>query len=229
MAARLNNGLYIAAHGGHNGESHNHNDVGDILVYDDGYPVIIDVGAGTYTSKTFGKSRYDLWFNTSPYHNLATINGQPQMSGKQFAASEVSYLNNNQTVQFKMNLSKAYPVEAKLENWERMLLIDRAKGITISDKYIFKEKPDSIMQTFMTTCTVNLDIPGVIVFIEPNGQKVKLGYDKNQWAVSKEKIQLTQPEDAKFLVTWEGRDIWRILLRNTSLMQIDQFQYGISK
>ena len=229
MAARLNNGLYVASHAGHNGESHNHNDVGDILVYDEGFPVIIDVGAGTYTSKTFGKNRYDLWFNTSPYHNLPTINGKQQMAGKEFKATDVSYANNNQMVQFKMNLTKSWLPDAGIINWERLLLIDREKGFTLSDTYELSQKPATITQSFMTTCTVNLDTPGVILLIEPNGQKVKIGYDKHKWIATKEKISLTQPEDAKFLITWEGRDIWRILLTNTSLLEKDQFQYGISK
>ncbi|MDB5010159.1 MAG: Heparinase family protein, partial [Mucilaginibacter sp.] len=49
MASRSANGLFVAAHGGNNGESHNHNDVGDFMIYADNYPVIIDVGSGTYT------------------------------------------------------------------------------------------------------------------------------------------------------------------------------------
>jgi len=46
-------GLYVAAKGGHNAESHNHNDVGNFIVYADGYPALIDVGVETYTAKTF--------------------------------------------------------------------------------------------------------------------------------------------------------------------------------
>ncbi len=40
-------GLYLAAQGGHNGESHNHNDVGNFIVFHDGQPVLIDVGVET--------------------------------------------------------------------------------------------------------------------------------------------------------------------------------------
>src|SRR5581483_5025075 len=42
-------GLFVAAQGGHNDESHNHNDVGNFIVYYNGLPVLIDVGRGTYT------------------------------------------------------------------------------------------------------------------------------------------------------------------------------------
>src|SRR5690242_21194986 len=45
MAARATagsaQGLYVAAQGGHNAESHNHNDVGNFIVYANGEPVLI--------------------------------------------------------------------------------------------------------------------------------------------------------------------------------------------
>jgi hypothetical protein len=39
-----NNGLFLGLQGGHNAESHNHNDVGNFIVYFDGKPALIDVG-----------------------------------------------------------------------------------------------------------------------------------------------------------------------------------------
>ncbi|MBR2460928.1 MAG: heparinase II/III family protein, partial [Clostridia bacterium] len=47
-------GIFVAMKGGTNGEQHNHNDVGNIVVYYNGNPVFIDTGAGTYTKDTFG-------------------------------------------------------------------------------------------------------------------------------------------------------------------------------
>ena len=46
-------GMILVAKGGHNGESHNHNDVGSFMLYVDGEPVILDAGNMTYTAKTF--------------------------------------------------------------------------------------------------------------------------------------------------------------------------------
>ena len=229
MAARLDNGLYLASHAGHNGESHNHNDVGDILVYDQGYPVIIDVGAGTYTSRTFSSKRYDLWFNTSPYHNLPTINGNEQKPGKNYTATEVKYSSNDNAAQFNMNIAKAWGEDAQLNKWVRSISADRKKGITVTDDYEMKQKPEVLTQSFMTTCNVNIDQPGKIIFEEPNGRKVLLDYDAKKWTASKTKISLTQPEDAKFAGTWEGRDIYRVLLTNNSLEQKGKISYFISK
>src|SRR2546430_9673482 len=41
--------LFRSAWGGHNAQSHNHNDVGNFIVYGDGRPVLIDLGVETYS------------------------------------------------------------------------------------------------------------------------------------------------------------------------------------
>ena len=93
MAARSRagspEGLYVAAWGGHNAQSHNHNDVGNVLVFADGQPVLVDAGAPTYTAQTFSSKRYDHWAFQSAFHNLPTINGVMQGVGRSFAASRV--------------------------------------------------------------------------------------------------------------------------------------------
>ena len=45
------NGMFVAAKGGFNNESHNHNDVGTFSLYVNTIPVFIDAGVGTYTKK----------------------------------------------------------------------------------------------------------------------------------------------------------------------------------
>src|SRR5205814_5853969 len=109
MASRLSNGIFIAAHGGNNGESHNHNDVGDFIVYYKGDPVIIDVGSGTYTAKTFSSDRYKLWFNASAYHNLPTINGEQQEEGSTHAASRFDQYAAPHGDYTTIEIEKAYP------------------------------------------------------------------------------------------------------------------------
>ncbi len=54
-------GFYVAMKGGHNAESHNHNDIGNFVVYRDGLPLLVDAGVEEYTAKTFGPNRYDIW------------------------------------------------------------------------------------------------------------------------------------------------------------------------
>ena len=76
MFAWRRGGLYVAAKGGHNGESHNHNDIGNFIVYADGEPEIIDVGNCVYTAKTFGAERYELMNTRSKNHNVPLIGGR---------------------------------------------------------------------------------------------------------------------------------------------------------
>jgi hypothetical protein len=91
MTARDNAGLFLATHGGHNDESHNHNDVGDFIIYYKGKPMIIDAGRGNYTARTFSKQRYELWFTQSQHHNLPMINGIGQKDGRSFEAHDVVF------------------------------------------------------------------------------------------------------------------------------------------
>ncbi len=75
--------LVIAAKAGNNGDSHNHNDVGSFTVYKDGKPLIIDLGVGTYTARTFSKKRYEIWTMQSQFHNVPTfLEGEVENLGK---------------------------------------------------------------------------------------------------------------------------------------------------
>lgn len=213
MAARSGNGIFVASHAGNNGESHNHNDVGDFMVYANGQPVIIDVGSGTYTARTFSGSRYKLWFNTSAYHNLPTVNGIEQKEGGQYAATDVSYQQTKNTAQLSMNIKDAYPSEAGIKNWQRLVRTDKNKGaVEVDDNYAMNSPLASLTQTFMSVCDIDITAPGKIVFNLPDQTKVYLDYDASFWNISKEKMDLVTPEDQGLKHSWEGRDIWRILL-----------------
>ncbi len=180
MTERLPNGLFVAAHGGHNGESHNHNDVGDFIVYANGDPVIIDVGSGTYTSKTFSKERYGIWYNTSAYHNLPTINGQQQAEGSSHAASNVLYKKEKGRTVLSMNIEKAYPAEADLKTWKRVITTDN-KSIVISDNFETVKRINSLKQTFMTVCDADISQPGIIVFTTAMEKRFLCNMERTGW------------------------------------------------
>jgi hypothetical protein len=229
MASRSDNGLFVASHAGTNGESHNHNDVGDFMVYADGNPVIIDVGSGTYTARTFSKDRYKLWFNTSAYHNLPTINGEEQGAGLQFSATDVSYTKNKNSSQLSMNISKAYPEAAVVSSWVRDVKLDKAKGIIeVNDKYKMSSNLTGLTQTFMTVCNTDITTAGKIIFYMPDQSKVYLDYNPALWSIKKEKMELTTPEDQGLKHSWDAT-IWRILLTDKSLLQNKLISYRIHK
>src|SRR2546430_13970641 len=97
--------LYLSAWAGHNAQSHNHNDVGNFIVYGDGTPVLIGVGVETYSAKTFSAQRYEIWTMQSAYHNLPTINGIMQGAGREFQAKDVSFGETANRVTFSADIA----------------------------------------------------------------------------------------------------------------------------
>jgi len=106
--ASRKSGLYAAVKGGHNGENHNHNDVGSFVLYADGVPQIVDPGNMVYTAKTFGPDRYTLWNTRSMNHNIPIIAGFEQQPGCEHAARDVSIHENG----ISLDMAGAYPREA---------------------------------------------------------------------------------------------------------------------
>lgn len=204
-------GLYIAMQGGNNAESHNHNDVGNFIIYIDGQPAIIDVGVENYTAKTFGPNRYEIWTMQSAYHNLPTINGVMQKDGAEFKSTNVRYDANDQYAQLKMDIAKSYPVEAKVKKWERTLKLNRGKNVELTDSYELKEFIDLPQLNFMTCLEPNITVEGQID-LNPTAlfknKKLSLFYDKKKFSAQLEKIKI---DDARLNRVW-GNELTRIIL-----------------
>jgi Heparinase II/III-like protein len=231
MVSRLAHGLFVAAHAGNNGKSHNHNDVGDFIVYADGQPVIVDVGSGTYTARTFSKDRYRLWFNTSAFHNLPTVNGQQEQEGLNYTASQVAYRLDRRGARLTMDLAKAFPPAAGIDSWRRSILAEKAGRITITDSCRADSAFSSLTQSFMTVAAVDISVPGLIVFTidggTDSGKKVELRYDARVWRAEKEDMPLTTPEEEGLKETWRHRTLVRIRLDLKSPVKVGVVQYTI--
>ena len=166
-----NDGFYVASKGGHNAESHNHNDVGNFIVYADGYPALIDVGVETYTAKTFSSRRYEIWTMQSAYHNLPTINGVMQKNGREYQATDAGYKAGKTKVVFSLDISKAYPGEAKVKSWKRTITLERGKRVTISDKYVLDAVKENLKLTLMSWQKPGLEVEGKIRLENPEETK----------------------------------------------------------
>ena len=229
MTARTSKGLYLATHGGHNAESHNHNDVGDFIVYANGQPMIVDAGRGNYTARTFSSKRYELWFTRSEYHNLPIINGFGQSVGREFEARSVLSTINDQQAQLKMDFAAAYPKEAGITKWERSIQLDRTKDqIVLSDAYLVQQKLTSLQQVFMTIADVDLTKPGVIVLKGNGNTQLQLDYDSKQWTASSELTSTEGMEYNSFKTKWGGKLVTRILLTAKTLKQSGLHTFKIS-
>ena len=150
-------GFYFATLGGHNAESHNHNDVGNFVVYLNGNPVLIDVGVENYTAKTFSSKRYEIWTMQSAFHNLPTINGVMQAAGRQYEARDVAFHADDASAEFGADLAAAYPTEAGVEKWRRSVRLDRAaNAVLVTDRFALRGA-GKIEMNLMTPCTVRAD------------------------------------------------------------------------
>jgi hypothetical protein len=228
MTARTNNNLFVASHGGNNAESHNHNDVGDFIIYANGAPVIIDAGKGTYMAITFSRNRYKLWYNTSPYHNVPLVNGVEQEPLVTAKANNVLFNTDNKFTSFSMNLEKAYPEKAGIQSWKRNITVDHQKNsIEVKDNYQLNNP--QLTQTFMTVCETDITTPGTIIFKTEKNEKVQLSYAATDWKLSKEIMPLTEPHEQGLKTNWNNKTITRILLTNISNKKEGSFVYTISK
>ncbi|RYC70200.1 heparinase II/III domain-containing protein [Spirosoma sordidisoli] len=228
--AGTTDGFYVAAKGGHNDESHNHNDIGNYVVYYNGQPLLIDVGRGTYTRKTFSDKRYEIWYNCSDYHNLPTINGKTQPPGMTYKASQVTYKAGNATTQFGVDIAKAYPADAGVKSWQRTIRLNRGKNVQITD-VISLDKASSLTQHLMTCYPAEVLKPGeLLVHYQPNDQPAKdfvVTYNPKQMQVAVEKVKLDAPEDRGIVSKW-GDTIYRINCTVVAPKPADTFLFTVA-
>ena len=195
----------LPAKGGHNAESHNHNDVGSCILYYNGYPVLIDVGVGIYSKKTFSNQRYEIWTMRSSFHNLPTINGIEQKDGKQFAARATRFNSTKTKASFSVDISGAYPREAKVKEWTRSYTLERGKKITITDHYQLEENNGANTLNFISDLNCRIVTSGIIELSGP-GVAMKMKYDPS---VLKPCIEIKPTEDKRLFTAW-GDHVTRI-------------------
>lgn len=228
LTARANNGFYMATHGGHNAESHNHNDVGDFLLYANGEPVIIDAGRGNYTARTFSSKRYELWFTQSQYHNLPIVNGVGQLAGRKFEAINVKPTVSDKEATLSMDIAPSYAQEAGIQTWNRTVKLNRVKNtVEINDDYALNQKPNSLQQIFMTVCDVDTSTPGKVLLKTWKGKVFALQYDPKLWSISTDLPSTDGMEYVSFKTKWDNHPVQRIILTNKALTQKGKYGFTI--
>jgi len=212
-------GFYVAAKAGHNQESHNHNDVGSFMVFYNGKPLLIDVGAGTYT-KDYGKS----WVISSAFHNmLPIVNGEEQLTGRKYAASNVSYTSDPQQNIFKQDISKTYDENLGLRKWDRTIIHTKGKSIVIADNFELSTPKNTIILPMMLVAMPDLTVPGKMVFKSSDGESIAIVFDQDQFEITIEEIKI---QDSKISQTW-GNTLYRAQFRMKRAVSKGKFQFTI--
>ena len=117
-------GTIVSLKGGHNAESHNHNDLGNFVLVRKGKTLVADVGVGIYSAKTFSSQRYDIWNLGAQGHNAPRFSGVMQEYGENYKSVLTMSGDSVATV----NLDKAYPASAGVKKLKRELTLDRKTG-----------------------------------------------------------------------------------------------------
>ena len=117
--------LALATKGGHNGELHNQNDVGNVIVHVDRESVISDIGRGRYTKAYFGPERYEHIANSSRGHSVPVPNGQEQQPGGEHGARLLEHRAGDHADLAAFELRDAYPPEADLDSLRRTVVLRR--------------------------------------------------------------------------------------------------------
>ncbi|WP_232767188.1 heparinase II/III family protein [Geminisphaera colitermitum] len=142
-AALKSAGLSAAFKGGHNGQPHNHNDLGSFMVVCDGDVVVNELGSDVYVRDTFGPKRYTSGLMNSLGHPVPRVAGRLQLTGKEARAvtvrTEFAADDNGRDV-WVIDLTSAYEV-AKLERLTRTFIFERAEGgrLEIVDRVKFRD------------------------------------------------------------------------------------------
>ncbi|MGQ7887634.1 heparinase II/III domain-containing protein [Paenibacillus sp. WC2504] len=220
-------GLYLAAKGGHNDESHNHNDIGHFIVYCDGSPMIIDPGVGSYTSKSFFSERYSLWTMQSAYHNLPLVNGAQQLAGRQYEADQVHYHQDETLASITMNIAKAYPESAGITSWKRAIKLIRDSNpyIEIQDYFQLTRMSDDITLMLMTPHAPQIEGIGCIALQDVNLHRLTIRYNGELFSVSIDTIVL---DDEAMREVWGDR-LYRIMLNAQTAVNQGESIIKISK
>ncbi|MBR5311664.1 MAG: heparinase II/III family protein [Clostridia bacterium] len=192
-------GLCLAAKGGSNAESHNHNDVGNIVLFRGEHPVFIDAGVEQYTQKTFSSERYTLWTMRSCYHNLPDIGGIEQKPGGSYRSGLAERTADSVTY----DLTAAWPADTGIVRFTRESAMT-GSAVTVTDML---KLTDAKEVCWYWMCAEKPEIAGNTLYFANAGCRVN--FSGGDFRLTVEEFPLT---DGKLLREWRVNSLWRIHL-----------------
>ena len=158
--------LVLATKGGHNGEMHNQNDVGNVIVHADGESLIADIGRGRYTKAYFGPERYEHIANSSRGHSVPSPNGHEQVPGARHGARLLEHRANDHADLVAFELRDAYPSETDLDSLKRTVVLRRDKPgarVELTDEVRFATRPGTFESILTTFAEVEISTDSVLL------------------------------------------------------------------
>ena len=140
-----------AIKGGHNAESHNHNDVGSYVVVLGGKALLCDPGAEVYTRRTFSSRRYESKVLNSYGHPVPVVGGTLQSKGVAARGKILETEFTDEMDRLVIDLAPAYQVTA-LRSLTRTFEHDREAGVIQIEDHVQFAEP-----TAFNTALITLD------------------------------------------------------------------------
>lgn len=183
--------ITFSAKGGHNAEPHNHNDLGNFVLYAEQIGLLIDLGAGVYTRQYFSEERYNIIHTSSLGHSVPIINGLGQEAGINYRAEVLFYQRYPTSVSYVLNLTSAYAVPSlrsliRTFDWS----VEESSNsaiLLLSDTFEFSEAPVQLESCFMSMIAPYLG-DGRIIWESGNIQLV-MRYDKHEFDALIDRIE----------------------------------------
>ncbi|QHT62232.1 hypothetical protein GXP70_21110 [Paenibacillus lycopersici] len=167
----------FAAKAGHNGEPHNHNDIGQFILTGDGKVFLSDLGSGEYTADYFGPGRYGFDCNGSQGHSVPIVDGAHQSAGTSHAAREVTASTGEREDGLRFEMADAYdlPYLASLERqlvWRKL----DTPVLELEDAYRFTSMPTSIVERIVSRIKPAVEA-NVVTLQSEAGLRLAIAYD----------------------------------------------------
>ncbi|WP_232666523.1 heparinase II/III domain-containing protein [Pseudonocardia sp. TRM90224] len=197
-------GLFVSIKAGHNGQNHNHLDLGAIEIAVDGVPVVVDAGRPTYDGRTFTARRYELWPMRSEWHSTLRPRGLDQEPGERWAAP-IDGGDDGTRADWHVDLSRAYPLAAG-ELLTRQVMMDRTNAtVTVHDRWrLDGEQATSAVLILHGEVAIE---PGELLVRPPGaGRGLRISHDADRIEVTERAL------DDPYLVSAWGPRLTRVEL-----------------
>jgi hypothetical protein len=140
--------VVLAAKAGHNGVSHNHNDVGTFVLHVEGETLLCDPERGLYD--LYRKHGQDANVFANSYgHSVPVIGGALQSRGAAFGGEVTAFAPDGAPKRVEMSLAGAYQV-ASLEEAARTLTLDDKGTLVVEDRFSFSGDPQPVQEALVT-------------------------------------------------------------------------------
>ena len=185
----------LSVKAGHNGEFHNHNDIGTYAVFIGENQLTGDPGGSEYTAKTFGAHRYEIKVINSYGHPVPVLNGCLQKPGTQFAGKVLNteFTEARDTVTF--DIRGGYGEDAAVQSLVRTFVYDREnKTVTVTDNVTFKSTGTFSVPVLTAGTMEPADGEGVYRLSVPAGKgsalsaRVEVKVEGAPWHIEKDTI-----------------------------------------